>query len=233
MIALTHPIKLMINSQYQFLSSMLDRFPSLLEEWMRKQEEEVKLIAEDSAGGDYEVYSDIYNAEISRIDSCYDEEQLFNQAMMIMVYSYYESTLLKLSIEVKAKEARPSVIANHFGKELDDELMKISNYICSTIEPLRNQLCHNNQGTLFSKKDKRREQHIYNIERLVERKYISIEDGRITFIDKAFIKKVLEGEHKILLKLAEICGFKTRWFTYKDGKSIIYENYDDIKGQEV
>ncbi len=232
MIALTHPIKLMINSQYQFLSSMLDRFPSLLEEWIMKQEEEAKHIAEDCAGGDFEVYSDIYNAEISRIDSCYDEEQLFNQAMMIMVYSYYESTLLKLSIEVKAKEARPSVIANHFGKELDDELMKISTFLFKTIFPLRNQLCHNNQGTLFARDNNRKEEQIEEISRLVERKYITIDNGRIVSIDRNFIKKVLAGEQKILLKLSEICGFKTRWFTYKDGKSIIYENYDDIKGQE-
>ena len=97
MIAITHPIKQMINSQYGFLSSMLDRFPSLLNEWIKRQEEEVEQLAREYAEGDYEVYRDTYNSEISRVDPCYDEELLFNQAMLIMVYSYYESFLCRFA----------------------------------------------------------------------------------------------------------------------------------------
>ena len=99
MIAITHPIKQMIDSQYGFLSSMLYRFPSLLDEWIEKQKEEVEQLAKEYAEGDYEVYRDTYNSEISRIDPCYDEELLFNQAMLIMVYSYYESFLCRLAKE--------------------------------------------------------------------------------------------------------------------------------------
>ena len=226
MIEITHPIKQMINSQYGFLSSMLDRFPSLLEDWMQKQKEEVEKLANAEANGDYEVYSSIYSSEISRIDPCYDEEQLFNQAMLIMVYSYYESALLRLAKEIQEDEARPSVIANHFGVILDDELLKISNYLFKTILPLRNQLCHNNQGTLFTRSKK---EDIENIDKLKKRKFISMDDDRIVFIDRNFIKKILDGEHKILLKLAEICGFKTQWHTFKDGKHLIYDKYEEIE----
>ena len=219
----------MINSQYGFLSSMLDRFPSLLDEWIEKQKEEVEQLAKESAGEDFEVYRGIYSSEISRIDPCYDEEQLFNQAMLIMVYSYYESTLLRLATEIHEEEARPSVIAKHFGENLDDELSKISNYLFKTVYPLRNQLCHNNQGTLFARSTNRKEEQIENVEKLVERKFIKMDDGRIASIDRTFIKKILDGEHKLLLKLAEICGFKTRWYAYKDGKRIVYDSYDQIE----
>ena len=92
---------------------MLDRFPSLLSEWIKKQKVEVEQLAREYAEGDYEVYRDTYNSEISRVDSCYDEELLFNQAMLIMVYSYYESTLLRLSKEVQVDSPRPSLIANN------------------------------------------------------------------------------------------------------------------------
>lgn len=214
MIAITHPIKQMINSQHGFLSSMLDRFPSLLDEWIHKQEEEVEQLAKEFAEGDAEVYRDTYNSEISRIDSCYDEELLFNQAMLIMVYSYYESSLLRLAKEKDTYPPRPSVIADKFNAPLDDELLKISDFIFSKVEPLRDQLCHNNSGTLFEKNKERAEA---SINYLLQKKYISVDEGRITSINRDFIKKVLDGEHKLLLKLAEICGYKTTLYGYKDG----------------
>lgn len=220
MIAITHPIKQLINSQYDFLSSMLDRFPSLLEEWIQKQEKEVEQLANEIAAGDSEVYSSTYSSEISRVDSCYYEEQLFNQAMLIMAYSYYESTLLRLAKEINEEVARPSVIAKHLGEELDEELSKISNYLFRTIFPLRNQLCHNNQGTLFARSTNKREEQIENIDKLIERKIITIDDGRIVSIDRSFIKSILDGEHKLLLYLAEICGFKTKWYLHMDGKKV-------------
>ena len=137
--------------------------------------------------------------------------------MLIMVYSYYESTLLRLATEIHVGEAHPSIIAKHFSVELDEELLKISNYLFKTIAPLRNQLCHNNQGTLFARSKNKRSEQIVNVEKLVMRNYISIDDDRIVSIDRTFINNILDGEHKVLLKLAEICGFKTTLYGYKDG----------------
>ena len=212
---------------------MLDRFPSLLDEWIKKQEEDVEQLSGEIAEGDYEIYRDTNNSEISRINPCYAEEQLFNQAMLIMVYSYYESSLLRLATEIHENEAKPSVIAKHFGKNLDDDMLKISNYLHKTILPLRNQLCHNNQGTLFARNTNRKEEQIENMAKLVERKFITIDDGRIVSIDRTFIKKILDGEHKLLLKLAEICGFKTKWLASRNGKMVVCDNYDEIKNWEV
>ena len=233
MIAITHPIKQLINSQYGVLSSMLDFYPNLMNEWIHKQEEEVEQLAREFAEGDAEVYRDTYSSEISRIDSCYDEEQLFNQAMLIMVYSYYESSLLRFAKEKGIDPPRPSVIANHFGKDLDEELLKISNYLYDYIEPLRNQLCHNNQGTLFAKKDKRRKAQIERFDKLIERKFITVDDGRIVSIDRTFIKNILDGEHQLLLYLSEICGFRTQWCLFKDGKMLIYDSYEEFMKQKV
>ena len=223
----------MINSQYGFLSSMLDRFPSLLNDWIMKQEEEVEQLAKEYAEGDEEVYMDTYNSEISRVDPCYDEELLFNQAMLIMVYSYFESSILRLAKEKGINTPRPSVIATKLGATLDDDQLKISNYLFKTIAPLRNQLCHNNQGTLFERSTNKREEQIENIGKLVEKKFIAIEEGRIVFVDRSFIKKVLDGEHKLLLKLVEICGFKTRWYKNKNGKMVMYERYDEVEKENM
>jgi len=226
MIAITHPIKQMINSQYGFLSSMLDQFPTLLDEWIEKQKEEVEQLAKEYAEGDYEVYRDTYNSEISRIDPCYGEELLFNQAMLIMVYSYYESMLGRLAKECGIKEERPSAIAAKYNATIEGEFLRIATFLHNTMLPLRNQLCHNNNGTLYARS---KDNEIENINKLIQKKYISEDDGRIYITNRNFVKQVLDGEHKLLLKLAEISGFKTRWYAYKDGKKIVYDNYDQIE----
>ena len=178
MISITHPIKQMINSQYGFLLSMLDRFPSLLNEWIKRQEEEVEQLAREYAEGDYEVYRDTYNSEISRVDPCYDEELLFNQAMLIMVYSYYESFLCRLAKEsglnVKT-DARPSSIAKKHNGTIEGEFLKISTFLHDTILPLRNELCHNNNGTLYS----REEDNERTIAELERKGYISMSNWQI------------------------------------------------------
>lgn len=214
MIAITHPIKQLINNQYDFLSSMLNHFPSLLEDWVHKQEKEVKQLANEFANGDSDVYTSIYSSEISRVDFCYDEEQLFNQAMLIMVYSYYESILLRIAKEINVDKTRPSIIAEKYGMSLEKDYLKISTFLFNTVAPLRNQLCHNNQGTLFEKSSKE-EIEIINI--LNEKQIITIDEGRISTINGSFIKYILDAEYKLLLKLADICGFKTDIYKNHDG----------------
>ena len=225
MIAITHPIKQMINNQYGFLSSMLDGFPSLLNEWIKKQEEEVEQLAREYAEGDYEVYRDTYNSEISRVDSCYDEESLFNQAMLIMVYSYYESFLCRLAKECGIKKECPSAIAEKHNAAVEGEYLEISTFLNEEILPLRNELCHNNNGTLYSRK----RDNENAISELEKGGYVSINSDGICVTDRKFIKQVLDDEHKLLLKLAEICGFKTQWHTFKDGKHIICDKYEEIE----
>ena len=221
MIAITHPINQMINSQHGFLSSMLDFYPYLVNDWIEKQKKEVEELAKEYAEGDDEVYRDIYNSEISRIDSCYDEEQLFNQAMLIMIYSYYESFICRLAKEcglnVKT-DARPSSIAEKHGNTIEGEYLKISTFLHEKILPLRNELCHNNNGTLYSREEDN-EKAIVELER---KGYIYIGNDGISIINRAFIKKVLDDANKLLLKLAEICGYKTTLYGYKDGSDSMF-----------
>lgn len=195
----------MINSQYGFLSSLLVRFPSFLEEWIKTQKEETEQLAKEYANGDFEAYRTIYNSKISRIDSCYDEEQLFYQAMLIIIYSYYESLLLKISKEI-GSESRPSKIAEIQGVVLEEKYVEIAIYLHNTILPLRNQLCHNNNGTLYARKG---EQEKEAIQELVSSQKIEILEDRIYIIQRQFIIETLESEYELLIRLADICGFKT------------------------
>lgn len=209
MFSIQHPIRRMIYSQYQFLKSMIDTFPQLLNEWVETQRQEVDSLSKVCAQGDYDVYRTIYNSEISRIDNCVDEELLFNQAMLIMVYSFYESFLNRISKEINldVSNAMPSKIACKNEVVLDDYYKDISSFLFHVIRPIRNQLCHNNSGTLFSREDK--ETDIVKIKDLHRHNHIQIEDGVIYIVDKSFIHDILDQEFKLLVKLSDICGFKT------------------------
>ena len=112
-------------------------------------------------------------------------------------------------------DARPSSIAEKHGNTIEGEYLKISTFLHEKILPLRNELCHNNNGTLYSREEDN-EKAIAELER---KGYISIGNDGISIINRAFIKKVLDDANKLLLKLAEICGYKTTLYGYKDGSN--------------
>ena len=145
--------------------------------------------------------------------------------MLIMVYSYYESLLCRLAKECGIKKECPSAIAEKHNAAVEGEYLEISTFLNEEILPLRNELCHNNNGTLYSRK----RDNENAISELEKGGYVSINSDGICVTDRKFIKQVLDDEHKLLLKLAEICGFKTQWHTFKDGKHIICDKYEEIE----
>lgn len=208
MISIPHHIRLLILNQYQFLSSMMKKFTLLHHKWIEEQERDAQVIANIESNGDNEVFHSVYQSEISKLDGCYDEEQLFHEAMFIMVYSYYESILMRIAKEEKLQSSRPSDIARKHGNALERQYEDISTYFYNTIRPLRNQLCHNNNGTLFERSYDNKEDEEKNILKLVERNRIEIVDGRIYIKDSLFIQETLDKAYKLLIKLADICGYK-------------------------
>ena len=199
-----HPLRSLIDRQHEFLSSLIDRFPSLLHDWMTEQEREVDVLAKESSSGIPELYILEYASEIQRLASCGFEEDLFEQAMLIMVFSYYESLIYKLSKET-GSDNRPRMIAEKMGTKLDEEFVQIADYLYDTIRPLRNELCHNNNGTLFLDAKEKDKAKVLELEKS---NIIKINNGQISIIDKTFISKTLDKEHRLLVKLADICGFR-------------------------
>ncbi len=206
MFTIQHPILRLINNRFLIISSMIERYPAIISDYNKQVEKEAKKTAMDNADGDNEVYMSIYNSEIARYDTN-DIDVIFNQSMLIMVYAYYESLLFRIAKEngLGINDARPSSIARKYNITLNSEYLEISGYIYKTIRPLRNELCHNNSGTLFSNCKEDEKMRIKELEKL---KHICISDDDIYIIDTYFVKDVLNKEYKLLLELANICGYK-------------------------
>lgn len=212
MISNPNPIRLLIINQYTFLSSILDKFPFLHGKWIEEQEKNAKILANQESKGDFVIYQSIYNSEMLKLENYTDEEQLFYQGMFIMVYSYYESILMRISKEEGLKSSRPCDIAGKYGATLDYEYIEISEYIHNTVLPLRNQLCHNNNGTLFIRNKDHKENGKLKIQKLIECNSIEIVDGVIYINNPYFIQETLYKEYRMLINLSDICGYNTKYF---------------------
>lgn len=211
-------IRLLIINQYSFLSSILYKFPYLHTIWIEAQTSDAKALANSESNGEHEVYQSIYQSEMSKFESCFDEELLFNQAMPIMAYSYYESILMRIAKEETLKSSRPSEIAGKHEVISDYEYVEISEYLHNTILPLRNQLCHNNNGTLFERNKDNKKDEKLNMQKLVECNNIEIEDGIIYIKDLHFIQETLDKEYRLLIKLTDIFGYKTQYLRVNNNK---------------
>lgn len=199
-----HPIRALIDDNYRLLTALITGYPSIVENWISEQEKEVEKFAEDFSEGDPDICLPTYQSQIQRVYNSVEEFALFDQSMLIMVYSYYESMIYKLSKEIGANN-RPSAIAEKKGMTLDKDSLQIANFLHETIRPLRNELCHNNNGTLFSKADKEEKEKIIE---LAKSKIIRVDNVQIILLERSFISMTLEKEYKLLCVLADICGFK-------------------------
>lgn len=182
----------------EYLSHLLSMYPKLLDEWMQDKEKECRNVAKDSSEGDVEVETSIYHSLFQGYESFGETDVLFYDAMFIMVYSYYESVIMKLS-KMYCCNNRPSKICEKHKVQLSDEAQKRISFLYNTIRVLRNQFCHNFLGTIGSRKEK--DKQIVN--KLIQAypSMICYDDNSIHILKREFISEVLEKERFVLNEL--------------------------------
>lgn len=215
MFALSHPINQQIE-KYHFLDSLIRGFPDYLSAWLKAQGQYEDVQFDDDGNESY-VMRDVADTISDRTDF---EESLFSQAMLIMVYSYYESIVHKIAVDVGCND-RPSCICFKKGTELSIVNKSNSKFIFNCVRPLRDYLCHNNSGT-----DPQNITKTQNaLRELYENGFVEIDatfkksknnnrifdfkKSIILFIKKEFILDVLNKEYHILRELSEKVGYKT------------------------
>lgn len=208
MIEIPHPVNRQI-ATYYYLGSLIANYKSYVDSWRDSALKEIRTKAKEFSEGDREIEADIYSQE-SRViyEQTEFEELLFYKSMLIMVYSYYESIIHRMAIDVGVKEDRPSLICDKIGKALSSETKDKIDYIWNYVRLLRNHLCHNDSGT----KDKDEECTKKSLNWLCQNKYIEMGDNlgeyNVYYISKDFILDVLTKEHYVLLELSKIIGYK-------------------------
>ena len=218
MFAIPNPIVLKIH-QYYFLESLLRDFPSMLKDWQSKEIQLIRKDAQVASEGDDIIEENIYSQYSSCIYEQTDyEEQLFSQAIFMMVFAYYEGIVHKIAIDCGAQD-RPSAICQKKGKTLSMDAVAASETIYREARILRNYLCHNNAGTESESEAK---ETLKVLEKLEARGSIKMEivrgdDGQVLIgqsqfysVNTHYTLEILKKEHLVLRELAVVCGYICR-----------------------
>lgn len=184
----------------EYLSYLLDRYPSLLSSWLNEKDHECKSIARESSHRDRDVETSIYNSLFQGFESFGETEILFYDAMFIMTYSFYDSVITKLSNKYGC-ENRPSVICEKNNVQITDEAKEVINFLYNKIRILRNQFCHNFLGTIGAKREVDKQVVIEFVQ--IYQGMISYDDDSIHILKREFVSEVLEKERFVLNELIQ------------------------------
>ncbi len=197
------PIRREIDAQYYYLKTMINTYPSFMNDWLSKEEEKNKEIAKEYADGDDDVFLTTYKNLCSGMDVFYETTNSFYQAVFLVTYSYYESWLNRFGKEVEVKKGNVGV--KELKKELkftiDKDIQEMVDYLYHIVRPFRNLIAHNNSGT--SKAEQK------NALMRLRLKYEDIEeyDSCVRINGNKFIIDVLEMEHEVLLEICNKLGY--------------------------
>lgn len=190
-----------IHDRKSFIEQLILDYPFFLKKWEDEQSDIFKSEAKENSEGDVTVEWSLYAQSMRAFDSDEDLLNYFYQAMLLVVYSYYEGILTAIE-----KSANPSNIESKICRShhivLSEESKQNISYISSVVRIVRRNICHHNAGTL---KD------LDALQMIVKKNVdLSLDDGVIYISDKKFILDALQKEYFVLLELAEKLGLKSR-----------------------
>lgn len=194
-----------IEDRASFLEYLIKEYPSLLEEWTEKTNKEFEKEAVEESDGDYEIYSSIYNSFLSAFDDIENREDMFYKAMLLMTYSYFESTVAFLGKKIHIGDLIDAICKSH-NFILSDEAIEAKEDINSNIHVLRNQIAHNIMEP----------RQIINLERISKNwPEIHIFNDEIKIVGSDFILNSLKKEVLVLKELCQKLGYKHKKIGYK------------------
>lgn len=193
----------MVQDRESFIRCMLGLFPELLDNWEKKQIERIDELAKSVAEGDEEIEVSIRQSESRKLDVKYEMENLFYQASFLVAYSALESSILALSKELSVPFLVDAICKSK-NHELSPEAKEANEFVFNEGRILRNNLCHNNSGTLNGRG---------LMEKLCREESAGIcYDGQqISFVNSNYIDRFLNQAHVLLAELCGITGHKVKY----------------------
>lgn len=196
-----------IQNRKNFILSMIESFPCMKSAYENEVLADIEQIARKIAEGDKEIEDSIRSQYQNSFYECQDYENIFLQAMLIMVYSYYENcaNLIKNEFCSNNKEKEDCDAVSYICKvkniNLTCDIKEDKSFLYTQVRELRNFLVHNNSTT---PKDQKQRDAID----LMTRTYreIKYEDSEIIITDKRCIIDILEKEYRVLMHICQTIG---------------------------
>lgn len=202
MFAIRHYLTAILQDRKGYIESMINDFPSMKKQWEEKIEKNITDYAVECAENDYDEKYSIKSQLLNAYEANRDFDNIFYQSMLAIAYSYYDSFIERLykenNITLKKKEENKLL---YFCKKMNISLSKeattYEKYINRYVRRLRNDIIHNNTGTLKYKINKN------------DYPEIDIDNGIITINGSKFILDALEKEYFVLYEISQKLGYKT------------------------
>ena len=191
----------LIENREQFIRYMVDFYPNLLDNWEKEELNKIAKISQDVGGGDKEIESSVFRSESAKLDFKADMENLFYQACFIIAYAHFESTVNSLYKKATVKE-KIDLICKRNNKNLSSKAEKAKEWLTKEGSLVRNNLIHNNTGTI---RNKEKIKDIVN-SRNGEETGMYFDGESIAFQSPEYINKLLKNSHIILEELCNMEG---------------------------
>lgn len=196
-----------IQNRKNFILSMIESFPCMKSAYENEVLADIEQIARKIAEGDKDIEDSIRSQYQNSFYDCQDYENIFLQAMLIMVYSYYENCANLIKNEFCSNNTKKegcdvvSHICNVKNINLPCGIKEDKSFLYTQVRELRNFLVHNNSTT---PKDQKQRDAID----LMTRTYreIKYEDSEIIITDKRCIIDILEKEYRVLMHICQTIG---------------------------
>lgn len=138
-ISLRHPVLAKICDESRFIKHLIDDYSCSLKKRQEEWFEELSRYSKETSEGDIEIERSIY----SQYENCYvNVEPYFLHAMFLLCYSFYERNISLIFKEINDVEWLCHSKGFELSQDAKNALYKIKKFKC-----VRNNLCHNNQGT--------------------------------------------------------------------------------------
>ena len=191
-----HWVRAVIEDRYQFLCLLIDLFNTQAEEYENDVAKQISILAEEIADGDEEIEVGEKSKLLLSFANSQDNRNLFYQSMLIMGYSYYESSLGLIEQEL-GKQCQNT---NNYNIN-STKIQTNKKWIKLDVRLMRNFLVHNNSVKPTKKQDEA-------IKRL-QSKYPGIHyDGNgVTITSDDCVVDFLNTEYEVLKNLCLLVGF--------------------------
>lgn len=207
---LLHPIKSKIYNQYQLIESLISDFPDMQRLWHRKMEAIFRHEASEISEGDKEIQI----SEFLQMSRLFEEQRDYNyfyNAMLILVFSYYEDLMISIHNNEFPNSLTDTIpmmsdFCNKKGITLSSDSKNNVDFIYNKVRLLRNYIAHSKWG-----RQKNSPSDIATIKSL-EADYpdIHLDDNSIFLSGNTFLLAALKKEKAVLLELSEKLGYTNK-----------------------
>lgn len=191
-----HWIRTAIEDRYQFLRFLIEFFVAQANEYENDTTKQISILAKEIAEEDEEIEKEEKYKLLASFANSQDNRNLFYQSMLIMGYSYYETSLSVINKELSKS-----------GRDLtkypitSTEILNKQSWIEGDVKKLRNFLTHNNS---VAPKNGQEEA----ITRLKNTYPEIVYNGSEVFItDANCVKEFLQKEYEVLKDICIEVGF--------------------------